>query len=63
MKTLFAAVAMLPVPGRIPWPVGAPLDLTLLMSPWDAIWPRKRYNWRRNRPLQNNVAMQGKIPG
>lgn len=39
----------------------------LLLAPlvplWDAIWPGKRYNWHGNRPLQNNVAMQGKIAG
>lgn len=39
------------------------LCLAPLVPLWDAIWPGKRHNWRGNRPLQNNVAMQGKIPG
>ena len=47
-------------------PSGA-LWALLLLAPlvplWDAIWPGKRHNWHGNRPLQNNVAMQGKIAG
>ena len=63
MKICFVAVAMPPVSGRMPWPAGVLLCMTPLVLAWDAIWLRKRHNWRRNRPLQNNVAMQGKIPG
>lgn len=37
--------------------------LAPLVPLWDAIWPAKRYIWSRNIPLQNDVAMQGKIPG
>lgn len=39
------------------------LCLAPLVPIWDAIWPGKRHNWRGNRPLQNNAAMQGKIAG
>lgn len=39
------------------------LCLAPLVPLWDAIWPGKRHNWCGNRPLQNHVAMQGKIPG
>lgn len=44
-------------------PLWALLCLALLVPLWDAIWPGKRHNWHGNRPLQNNVAMQGKIVG
>lgn len=38
------------------------LCLAPLVPLWDVIWPGKRHNWHGNRPLQNNVASQGKIP-
>lgn len=44
-----------------------PLWALLLLAPlvplWDALWPAQQHIWQKNRTLQNDVALQGKITG